>query len=123
MADAVAVKVKGLKELRRALKDVSVDASKGLDRELKALAEVVAEEARQRFAAIDPRSAAGFKPRLRGFSSVVVAQTRRRKTGQHPEFGSLQMRRALLPALWSERNNVERRLESIIERAGHSHGF
>lgn len=123
MADALGVKTKGLKELRRALKDVDADASKGLDNELKALAEVVAVEARRRFAGIDPRSAAGFKPRLRGFSQVMVTQTRRRKTGLRPDYGKLQMRSALIPALWENKSTIERRLEHMIENVGQSHGF
>lgn len=123
MADALGVKTKGLKELRRALKGVDADASKELDNQLKEVAEVVASGARQLFTAIDSRSAAGFKPRLRGFSQVMVTQTRRRKSGQRPDYGSLQMRRALIPALWSNKTNIERRLENMIESVGNSHGF
>lgn len=120
---SVSVKVSGLRELRRALKGVDADASKGLDAELKGLAESVAEDARGRLSAIDPASAAGIKPKLRGFGGVVVAQTKRKRTGLRPDYGALQMRTALIPALWSNKTDVERRLENLLDGLERRYGF
>jgi hypothetical protein len=52
-----------------------------------------------------------------------VEQRRRKTTGQHPEFGSLQMRRALLPAMREEEPQVLEALENMLEGLGRSNGF
>jgi hypothetical protein len=116
------VKVKGLRELRQAFKAMDREVSRELDNELKGIAQAVADEARNRFSAIDARSASGFKPRLRGFGSVLVVQTRRSKHVR-PDFGSLQMRRALIPALWAKASDTERAVDSMLARLEHRHGF
>src|SRR3990170_2322475 len=97
--------------------------SEDIDRELKEAAGLVAEEARSLFVRYDARSAAGFRPRTKGFGRALVEQRRRRTTGRHPEFGALQMRKALLPGLWHKANEVEHRLEEMIDRLGGRYGF
>ena len=116
------VRVQGLRELQRDLKRIGEkDLQKGIDTELRKVGMIVAEDARGRFGRYDVRSAAGFRPRTRGFGRVVVEQRRRKTTGQHPEFGSLQMRRALLPALAS--TDVVRHLDEMLDRLGRNNGF
>lgn len=117
------VKVHGLRELHRALKNYADDVKKELEAELKDAGEIVATGARARFAMIDARSAAGFKPRVRGFGRVVVEQTRRRKTGRRPDYGRLQMRRALLPAREAAEPRVVDALEAMLDRIGRKEGF
>lgn len=122
MGRELEVRVIGLRELQRALRAVSADAAKELRRELKELAEPVREEARRLFAPLSPRSAAGFRVAVRS-RGVAVEQRLRRTTGRRPDFGSLQMQRALLPALGAKRGEVERGLEEMLDRLGSKEGF
>ena len=117
------VRVKGLRELQRALKNVDDDMRKEIDVALREAAQKVAEDARSKFAGIDARSASGFRPRIRGFGRVVVEQRLRRTTGQHPEFGSLQMRRALIPALGENQEHVIDTLDHLLDTLGRRNGF
>jgi hypothetical protein len=77
--------------------------------------DIVRVEATHRFQPIDARSAAGYRTRVRQ-RGVAVEQSLRRTTGEHPEFGSLQMRRALIPALDARSDRVERELEHAIDK-------
>ena len=119
----VTVKVKGLRELNSALKRYDRALQKDLEVGLREAAQAVADNARSRFSAIDSRSAGGFRPRLRGFGRVVVEQRYRRTTGKHPEFGSLQMRRALLPAMREEEPVVIKEIEHLLDVLGREEGF
>jgi hypothetical protein len=64
----------------------------------------------------------GFRTRVRG-GSVFVEQSRGRTTGEHPEFGVLQMERALLPALSGREDEVTRSLEDMLDTLGRKGGF
>jgi hypothetical protein len=117
-----AVRVKGLRELQSAFRKVNRDLSKELRAELKQVGEVVRADATSRFAGIDPRSAAGYKVRVRQ-RGVAVEQSLRRVTGLRGDYGALQMRRALLPSMESEEDKVVRGLEDMLDRLGRSAGF
>src|SRR5690348_15316602 len=90
--------VKGDKELERSLKGLRKDVLRELRPALRKAAEPVRAEAASLFSRFDDRTAAGFKIRVRQ-KGVAVQQTIGRTTGLRPDFGSLQMRTALLPAL------------------------
>ena len=117
------VRIKGLRELNSALHRFNRDVGKELDRELLAIGMLIAENARNRFGVYDQKSAMGFRPRMRGFGRLVVEQRYRKKTGQHPEFGSLQMQKALLPARREEEPALIAGLEGMLERLGRENGF
>lgn len=117
------VRVRGLRELQRDFKKMSGDLNKEVDRELKEAAGIVSEEARSRFVAYNSGSAAGFRPRVKGFGRAFVEQSRRRKTGKRPDYGALQMRKALLPALGAKQNEVIERLDKMLGRLGGDYGF
>jgi len=117
------VKVKGLRQLHRALKNVDDGTKRQLEAELRAAGEIVAAGARSRFVGIDARSAAGFKSRVKGFGRVVVEQSRRRTTGTRGDFGSLQMRRALLPSVTENETRVLLAVEGMLDRLGRKEGF
>lgn len=117
------VKVKGLREFHRALKNVNDGVKRELESELRAAGEIVASGARTRFVGVDARSAAGFKSRVKGFGRVVVEQSRRRTTGRRGDFGSLQMRRALLPSVAEHEPQVLRAVEGMLDRLGRENGF
>ena len=91
-------------------------STKGVIKErLGKAAEPVRDEARRDFERYDSGSASGFKVRVwgRGYG-VFVEQSRRRTTGQHPEFGSLQVK-TLLGALDKKSAQVERELEKGVD--------
>jgi hypothetical protein len=117
------VRVRGLRELHRDFKKMSKELGKEVDAELKKAAEPVRDDARSRFSGYSARSAAGYRVRSRGFGTVVVEQSRRKTTGQRPDFGSLQMRRALLPALHSKSDEVSSRIDRMLGRWGGEYGF
>ena len=103
------------------------DLNKDIDKELKKAAGVVAEEARGRFHLVptggSAASAEGFKPRTKGFGKAVVQQSKRRRTGKRGDYGALQMRMALVPALEAKQGEVVRILDDMLERLGSRHGF
>jgi hypothetical protein len=116
------VRVKGLRELQSAFRNVNRDLSKELRSELRDAGRIVQQEAIGLFSPIDARSAAGYKVRVRA-RGVAVEQSLPRTTGQHPSYGALQMRTALGPALESKEDAVVRQLEGMLDRLGRSNGF
>ena len=120
---ASSVKVHGLRELHRALKNYDNGLKLELEQELRDAGDLVATSARTKFVGIDARSAAGFKSKVRGFGRVVVQQSRRRTTGRRGDFGSLQMRRALLPSVTENEPQVLHAIEGMLDRLGRREGF
>jgi hypothetical protein len=107
--------VNGYRELLRAFQRADSDSRKELRSALKDVGEVVRRDATGLFSPVDPRSAAGYKTRVRQ-RGVAVEQSLRRTTGRHPEYGALQMRSALVPALTDNVDQVERQLERALDR-------
>lgn len=101
----------------RAFRQVRKDTLKGMRPALRRAAEPVRAEAAARFFRYDPRSAAGFKIRVRA-RGVAVEQTLKRTTGLHPEFGALNMTQALLPALEDKGEQVRNEIEKMVDLAG-----
>jgi hypothetical protein len=85
-------------------------------------AQPVRARASELFSRYDGRSAAGYKVRVRA-RGVAIEQSLRRTTGEHPQFGSLQMRTALLPALAEEGDNVRQAIGNMVDTAGIRAGF
>src|SRR6266540_4003609 len=118
-----AVRIKGLNELRMAFKEMDAALYRELGKELKQVAEVVAVDARRRFSVVDHHSASGYKPRLHGKRGVSVDQTLRKVTGKRGDYGALQMRRALIPALQSHESELVSGVERMLDRLEREHGF
>jgi hypothetical protein len=116
------VRVKGQKELVRALGKIDKNLKREVQQGLSEAATVVASDARSRFANVDVGSAAGFRPRVRG-ASAFVGQRKRRTTGKRGDYGALQMRRALIPALESKQEEVVGKLDRMLGRLGGEAGF
>jgi hypothetical protein len=114
MANDVFV-VKGYRELIRGLKQLTPDSKREIRKAFKHSGEAVQHEALARFQPIDARSAAHFKVGVtqRG---VRVYQSLRKTTGKHPEYGAMQMRRALIPARASEAPKTEQALEQVLDK-------
>jgi hypothetical protein len=120
------VRILGLAELISALNEVDRDLAVTLRGELKEVAGVVAKDAAERLAALDPtpaKSAAGIIPRVRSAGLVTVEQKYRKTTGKRPDWGVRQMQDAFLPAADANEDKVASEIEAAIDRVAFSHGF
>lgn len=116
------VRVKGLSELQRDFRKMGGELPREVRQELKRTGEVVRTEAVPLFEDISPRSASGYRVRVR-IRGVAVEQSRKRTTGRRPDFGALQMRRALIPALERRQQEVFSGLERMLDRLAGENGF
>jgi len=114
MAQAATVRVKGWKELVKASRQVPPNTRRELRKAFREVGELVRSDAAARFRPIDARSAAGYKISVRQ-RGVAVQQSLRKTTGKHPDYGALQMRRALLPALDSHEAETVQRMEAALD--------
>ena len=112
---AGSVTVKGLRELIRACDRAGKETKKQVRSRLRKVGEIVRDESRSRFSDIDAGSAAGYGVTVRAAGSVSVEQRRRRVTGLRGDYGALQMRRALVPALGSKSSEIEREFNDALD--------
>ena len=84
-------------------------------RALREVGEVVRADAAADFSKYSARSAAGFKVRVRQ-RGVAVEQSLRKTTGRHPEWGGLQMTKALIPARTRDEEKIEQGFERALGR-------
>jgi hypothetical protein len=77
--------------------------------------EVVRRDAAGRIAHKSPRSARGYKVRVRQ-RGIAVEQSLRKTTGRHAQWGTYQMRHALLPALRTREDETMRELERAFDK-------
>lgn len=112
---ASSVKVKGYREFLRAASKAEKETKAVVRTEFKRIAEPVRAEATSRFSTIDSRSAAGFRIAVRQ-RGVAVEQRIKRTTGKRGDYGSLQMRRALIPSLNANEDKIVRGVEQAIDR-------
>jgi hypothetical protein len=114
MADAV--RLIGLDELDKSFRKMRKEVLRELRPQLRKAGEVVRAKGQSLFSPISPKSAAGYKVRVRQ-RGVAVEQTLPRVTGLRPDFGALQMNRALLPALASSESQVTDMIDKMIDDA------
>lgn len=105
-------RVKGLREIQRAARLAGPAAELAVTNALRKTGEGVRDEWERRFSRVDANSAAGYRVRVRN-KGVAVAQSKRKKTGKHPEYGALQMRYGMRVALDMDKE-IERNLEDAI---------
>jgi len=91
------VRVHGYREFVRATNRAIPETKAAITTALKAVGEPTRADAARRLEPYSKRSAAGFKVKVTT-SSVKIQQSLRKTTGEHPEYGDLQMKRSLLPA-------------------------
>ena len=108
------IEVKGWKELVKASRELPANSRRELRKAFRESGELVRSDAAARFSPIDARSAAGYKVRVRQ-SGVAVQQSLRKTTGKRPDYGALQMRRALLPALDANEAETMQKLEAALD--------
>lgn len=109
------IRVSGIRELLRATDRAGKETKTAVRQIIRNTALHVRILARERFDRYDTRSAAGYRVVVRQ-RGVAVEQSLRKVTGKRPDYGSLQMRRALLPAARIEAAETERQLELAIDR-------
>ena len=107
--------VKGYREFMAACTAAQPRTRKEVRESLRKVGEVVRIDAMRRFSPISTRSAAGYRTRVRQ-TGIAVQQSLKKTTGKHPHYGSLQMKRALLPALAANAAETERELERALDR-------
>jgi len=106
--------VTGYKQFLRACDHAGKDTKREVRGTFRRVGEIVRANAAERFSAISPKSAEGYRVSVRQ-RGVSVEQGLRRTTGRRPDYGALQMRDALLPALESKEQDVEREFEHAID--------
>ncbi len=107
--------VRGYREFLRACDRAGKETRKEVRGTFREVGDIVKVAARTRFQAIDARSAAGYRTVVRQ-RGVSVEQSLRKTTGTRPDFGALQMSRALLPAMAAKQEQVERSFEKAIDK-------
>jgi hypothetical protein len=112
---AETLRVRGYREFLRAANKAGPDTKKEVRSAFREVGEAIRAEAVARFSSVDARSAVGYRVAVRQ-RGVAVEQRRRKTTGLRPDYGALQMRRALLPALRANEAETERRMERAIDR-------
>lgn len=118
---ASTVRVKGLKETVKAFNKMDKDLAKELRNGLKQVAEPVAATARSKMSAYQGGSMK-IRPAARG-ASVFVRQNARKVTGLRADFGALQMRKVLIPALDEHQEDVINGVEKVIDNLASRNGF
>lgn len=111
---AQGVRVKGYRELMRAAARADKETKKKVRETFRRVGDLVKVDARSKFGRYDARSAAGFRTVVRQ-RGVTVEQRYGRTTGDHPNFGALQMREALIPALDEKDSEIGREFQRAID--------
>lgn len=119
---AETVRVTGLAEVRRAFNEVAENTPREFPKELRKVAEPVRAATAALLAPYNSATAAGVKTRIRG-ASALVQQSMRKTTGQHPNYGGLQMRHGFLPALASNEDEIVKGVEDMLDRVINKAGF
>lgn len=119
---AETIRVRGLTELRRDLKLAGDGLPGEMRKMLKAIAEPVAATARELADEFGPPTVSGLQAGTRG-SMAVVRQRRRKTTGKRPDFGAIQMRVALIPALEAHEADSIVRAEEMLDHIEHMYGL
>lgn len=121
MSDGFRVVTHGFRELEEALTKVVITVDPTLSRSLRALAEPVKQSVQSKATAWEgggagqALTAAGVKIRRRKLN-VTVEQGQRKTTGQHGNYGGIQMRHFFLPALDEHKTEIETGVEAVIDR-------
>lgn len=124
---AASIQYEGLRELARALKVIQPEILPELRKDLREVGYVVRDDARARFMPYSQKSAMGFRVGVSLLSSssayVTISQRNKRVTGKRPDFGALQITKALLPAREAKQDEAAEILENGAVKLLRSHGF
>lgn len=112
---AARVHVKGLSGMIKAADAAGKETGKLVRDRLREMAEPVLADARSRLSRYDARSASRLGISVRRVGTVAVEQRLRRTTGAHPQFGALQMQKALIPALDENTRGIELEFNNALD--------
>ena len=115
MATDSVIRVTGYTQVVKGLKDVDKATRKAVRDDLRHAGDDVKQGAAARFARYDTRTAAGYRTYVRQ-RGVSVEQSLRKTTGRHPQFGTLQMVRALIPSLDANEEKTAAAVEESLDR-------
>lgn len=110
------VRFKNERQFMKALKAVDADAAKELQKAAREAAKPVAAEAARLAQRYGFTVSSGIRPGSKQ-GIGIVRQTRGKTTGDHPTFGGLLMRTALLPAVQHQEPHVVQAMEAALDRA------
>lgn len=109
------VRVTGVKETTRALREVDGKLSRDFGKDLQAAADPVVADAKQLVTRYAGASVSTIRSRRAG-PNVYVEQGARKVDGQHGWFGALQMRNVLVPALDQNTDGVLSGAEQVLDK-------
>ena len=81
---------------------------------LRDVGDIIKHDVQSFFSPISSKTAAGFKTRVRQ-RGIAVEQSVRKTTGDHPEYGAMQMR-SLIRSARDNEHDIERELERAMDR-------
>ena len=113
MARAETLRVEGYREFMRAVARADNESRKRVRTVFREVGEDVRADAQTFFDPISSKSAAGYRTRVRQ-TGIVVQQSLTKVTGRRPDYGALQMRRALLPALAANAPELDQKMERAM---------
>ena len=116
------VRLHGYRETMRALRKCEKGARDAWKDAFKEVARPIAEEAQSRLARYQGISLGTIGPRV-VTSGVFVTQRAKKRTGLRGDFGSLQMRVGLLPALEANEGKIDKAVEKALDDLTDSAGF
>jgi hypothetical protein len=122
VARAETIRVTGYRETARALGKVNRGAKRALYAGLRAAAEPIAGDARSRLASYQGISLSTIRPSAQA-RGVFIVQRARRVTGLRPDFGALQMRQGLIPALENHEDDIVDKVEDAFALLARTQGF
>lgn len=107
--------VKGYREFLRACARAEKDTRKEVRAAFREVGDIVRVDAAHRLDELSPKAASGLRTRVRQ-RGVAVEQSLRRTTGKRPDWGAIQMKDALLPAVESKEGEVVEAMDDAIDR-------
>lgn len=122
MAEQQGIIVHDYANFVKSFRDMEKAEAKRQRERLRSVGAIVKTAATALMAPIDARSAAGYRVLVRQ-RGVAVGQALKKTTGLRADFGVLQMRRALLPALDRNQEELNRQLTEMLDQIAREEGF
>jgi len=116
-----AIELRDLDKIIRSLHELAPQVEREVKDEMRLVGGAVRDEAASLFEKYSDR--ADFRVYVRAAGLVQVEEAKRKTTGKHPEFGALQMTKALLPARDAKLEKAASGLELRIGRVMSRHGL
>jgi hypothetical protein len=107
------IHVNGYREFLRACAQAETNSKTFVRARFREVGDIVRDDASRRFSPVDAKSAAGYRSVVRQ-RGVSVEQRYPRTTGQHPEFGAMQIR--MLESIVEDKaSSIERKFEEAVD--------